>query len=143
MTYKHILLTTDFSEGSEAVYEKAISLAKQMKARLSFLHVVEPLPGYGYGFVGSAEMELQLIEEAKKALALLGKKYHIPSKDQYVEVGPTKVEIHRLAEKYGVDLIVVGSHGRHGLSYLLGSTANAVIHGASCDVLTIRIKGKE
>ena len=138
--YKHILLATDFSDGMPGVCAKAHELAKQMGAKLSLIHVVEPLPGYGYAFIGSAEIEIQLVEEAKKQVAGLGKEYKIAEKDQYVEIGPTKVEINRIAEENDADLIVVGSHGRHGLGALLGSTANAVIQSAQCDVLTVRIK---
>jgi universal stress protein A len=53
--------------------------------------------------------------------------------------GTPKQEIVRLAEQEGIDLIVVGSHGRHGLSLLLGSTANSILHYAGCDVMTIRL----
>jgi universal stress protein A len=140
LKYKHILLATDFSEGTAHVIAEAYELAKQMGARLSLLHVVEPLPGYGYAFIGSAEIELQLVDESKKQLAKLGKKYSIDKKDQFVEIGPPKAEITRIAEEHGVDLIVVGSHGRHGfVENLLGSTANAVVHHAKCDVLTVKI----
>ncbi|WP_313899138.1 universal stress protein [Leclercia adecarboxylata] len=51
--------------------------------------------------------------------------------------------MHRLAKKQGCDLIVVGSHGRHGLALLLGSTANDILHGAPCDVLAVRLKKAE
>ena len=44
-----------------------------------------------------------------------------------------------MAEELGTDLIVVGSHGRHGLALLMGSTANGVLHGANCDVLAVRV----
>jgi universal stress protein A len=47
----------------------------------------------------------------------------------------------RIAKERGVDLIVVGSHGRHGLQLLLGSTANGVLHLAECDVLAVRVRG--
>jgi len=140
MKYKHILVTTDFSDDSEVVISRAAALAKEMKAKFSILHVVEPLPGYGYAFIGSAEIEIQLVDEARKQLAELGKKHKIAKEDQFVEIGPTKVEINRVADDLKADLIVVGSHGRHGWGYILGSTANAVIHGAHCDVLTVRIK---
>jgi universal stress protein A len=50
------------------------------------------------------------------------------------------VEIHRLARELRCDLVVVGSHGRHGLALLLGSTANDVLHGAQCDVLAVRLQ---
>ncbi|OGT21413.1 MAG: hypothetical protein A3C55_01915 [Gammaproteobacteria bacterium RIFCSPHIGHO2_02_FULL_42_13] len=140
--YTHILVASDFTDNSGMVIKKAEELAKQMGSHLSLLHVVEPLPGYGYAFVGSAEIELQLVEEAKRQLAKLGKQLNVKDNDQYVEVGPTKIEITRVAEEIGADLIIVGSHGRHGLSNLLGSTANAVIHNADCDVLTVRLKDK-
>ena len=48
-------------------------------------------------------------------------------------------EAHKTAREQGADLIIVGSHGRHGLALLLGSTANGVLHGASCDVLAVRV----
>jgi universal stress protein A len=54
--------------------------------------------------------------------------------------GNTRREILRVAEENGVDLIVLGSHGRQGIQLLLGSTANAVLHGAPCDVLAVRVK---
>jgi len=45
----------------------------------------------------------------------------------------------RFAREQDIDLIVVGSHGRHGIDVLLGSTANAVLHRAHCDVLAVRV----
>lgn len=141
LKYKHILLATDFSEGTAHVVEEAHQLAKQMGAKLSFLHVVEPLPGYGYAFIGSAEIELQLVDEAKKQLAKLGKKHSVKKENLFVEIGLPKSEVTRIAEEQKVDLIVVGSHGHHGfVENLLGSTANAVVHHAKCDVLTVKIK---
>jgi len=43
-------------------------------------------------------------------------------------------------KKHNTDLVIVGSHGRHGVRLLLGSTANAVLHGAECDVLAVRVQ---
>ncbi|WP_339891630.1 universal stress protein, partial [Neptuniibacter pectenicola] len=57
-----------------------------------------------------------------------------------VATGQTESEIHRIAKELEIDLIIVGSHGRHGIALLLGSTANGILHGATCDVLAIRIK---
>ena len=45
-----------------------------------------------------------------------------------------------IAEEHAVDLIVIGSHGRHGLQRILGSTASGVLHTATCDVLAVRIR---
>ncbi|MBD3646240.1 MAG: universal stress protein, partial [Pseudomonadales bacterium] len=49
-------------------------------------------------------------------------------------------EIRAVAEKQDIDRIVLGTHGQHGLQLLLGSTANSVLHGVSCDVLAVRVK---
>ena len=59
-------------------------------------------------------------------------------KHRLIEFGSTKNEVLRVAEEHKVDLIVTGSHGKHGLALLLGSTANAILHGADCDVLIVR-----
>jgi universal stress protein A len=48
-------------------------------------------------------------------------------------------EIVRLAEEEDIDLVIVGSHGRHGLALLLGSTANSVLHHTKCDVMAVRL----
>jgi universal stress protein A len=47
-----------------------------------------------------------------------------------------------MAVERGADLIVIGSHGRHGLQLLLGSTANGVLHLSECDVLAVRVGNK-
>ena len=142
MKYNHILIATDLLEGSEIVAKRALELAKEFSSKVSIIHVVEPLPGYGYAFIAPAEIESQLIDEAKKQLVDIAKQYSIPADNVHVVLGPTKVEILEIADKNGVDLIVVGTHIRHGLGHLLGSTANAVIHSATCDVLTVRITEK-
>jgi universal stress protein A len=139
MMYQHILLATDLMTEHQALITKAASLAKEWNAKLTLLHIVEPLPSYGYAYVGSADVENRLIEEAREELKKLGEQLSIGPDDQIVDIGPTKAEIIRIAEEKKVDLIVIGSHGRHGLGAVLGSTANAVLHHASCDVLTIRV----
>lgn len=135
--YKHILFATDLSDDTEYLIEKV----KAMKgsAKLSLVHVVEPLPGYSYAYLGIEDIEGQLIEESRQAIAKLGTKLNVGTQDQFVEVGPTKTKILKIADDVGADLIICGSHGRHGLSLLLGSTANAILHGAKCDVLTVRL----
>src|SRR3990167_3169900 len=85
------------------------------------------------------DTEGQLIEESKNAVARLATDLAVDPKNQWVEVGPTKLKILEVAQNIGADLIICGSHGRHGLSLLLGSTANAILHGAKCDVLTVRL----
>ncbi len=63
-----------------------------------------------------------------------------PANRTYVGRGNPAHEIRETAAELGVDLIILGTHGRHGLGLLLGSTATGVLHGCPCDVLTVRIK---
>ena len=63
--------------------------------------------------------------------------------EQWVVIGSPKTEILALAEDNNADLIVVGSHGRHGLGLLLGSTASSVLHHAKCDVMAVRLIDSE
>lgn len=82
-----------------------------------------------------------LLQEAQAALGALAEKLGLDDAEQWVvNALSTKEGILGAAREHGADLIVVGSHGRHGLALLLGSTANAVLHGAPCDVLAVRIR---
>lgn len=137
--YKHILLATDLSDDTDYILKKVRMLRGYTGAKLSLIHVVEPMPGYSYAYLGIEDIEGQLIEESRAALAKVGQSLEVDKKDQWIEVGPTKSKIHAIAEEIGADLIMCGSHGRHGLSLLLGSTANAILHGAKCDVLVVRL----
>lgn len=137
--YKHILFATDLTEDTDYLVDKVRNIRQLIGAKLTLIHVVEPLPGYSYAYLGIEDIEGQLIAEARQAIEKLGEKLNVAKTDQYVEVGPTKTKILKIAEDVGADLIVCGSHGRHGLSLLLGSTANAILHGAKCDVLTVRL----
>ena len=138
--YNHVLIATDLSEENNPIVEKAMAIAKAFDAKVSVLHVVEPLPGYGYAYVGIADIEAELLIEAGKSMEALAKKYHIPSEHCHVEVGPMKIEMMKLISEEKIDCLVVGSHGRHGFSELLGSTAHIAVHSATCDVITVRIK---
>lgn len=137
--YKHILFATDLTEDTDYLIEKVRQLRGLIGAKLSLVHVVEPLPGYSYAYLGIEDIEGQLIEEARQTIAKLAEKLNVNQADCFVEVGPTKIKILKKADDVHADLIVCGSHGRHGLSLLLGSTANAILHGAKCDVLTVRL----
>lgn len=137
--YKNILFATDLTEDTDYLIKKVREIRGLTGARLTLIHVVEPLPGYSYAYLGIEDIEGQLIEEARQSIAKLGQTLNVPTNDQHVEIGPTKTKILKIADDIHADLIVTGSHGRHGLSLLLGSTANAVLHGAKCDVLTVRL----
>lgn len=134
--YKHILYATDFSETSDNVSKRAAELATLHKAKLSLIHTIEPIPAYGYP--GLAELESPIIESAKESMQQLGEQLKVDEESRYIEFGSVKNQVLKLANRLEVDLIVVGSHGRHGLSALLGSSASGIVHGSHCDVLTIR-----
>lgn len=142
MQYQRILLAIDFSEEHEQVALRAAALAQRYAAQLTLLHVVpniyeEPL----YDFMSSlpADIDEQLHANAQQSLAELAQRIGLPEAPRVVETGAPKTEIIAKARELGTDLIVLGSHGAHGLGLLLGSTANAVLHGAPCDVLAVRI----
>ena len=143
MTYKHILVAYDFSDSGEKALQRANELAGHDRAKLHILHVVEYLPPVdtSFGAVSPFEVDLtdQVVESAKSRLATVADKVGVAEVQRWVELGSPKLEIIRVAEEMGADLIVVGSHGRHGLALLLGSTANGVLHGAPCDVLAVRV----
>ncbi len=137
--YKHILFATDLTEDTEYLINKVRTIRGYTGATLSLVHVVEPLPGYSYAYLGIEDIEGQLIEEARQSIEKLSGELSVNKEAVFIEVGPTKTKILKIADDIGADLIICGSHGRHGLSLLLGSTANAVLHGAKCDVLTVRL----
>jgi len=144
-TYTKILLALDLSNESEQLKSKAYELAKENNAQLYAVHVIEPL-SFAYG--GDVPMDLTTIQEQLDKHAQLKLKRYCealdyPVTEQLVVTGQTESEIHRLADDYDIDLVIVGSHGRHGLALLLGSTANGVLHGAKCDVLAVRIHDED
>jgi universal stress protein A len=101
-----------------------------------------PIPDAGFGMDATVDLDLtsEMMAAAKKQLTHLAQQLDVPDDRLWVELGSPKFEINRVAEENQVDLIVVGSHGRHGLALLLGSTSNGVLHHAKCDVLAVRLK---
>lgn len=137
--YKRVLFATDFDEVGIKAAHKAKKIADENQATLYLVHVIEPIPAYAYpGFAGFAEVEVSIREQAEKELAALAKTLHIDKEHAMIEFGSVKNEIMRVAKEKDIDLIVTGSHGKHGLSLLLGSTASSIMHHAECDVLIVR-----
>lgn len=142
--YQHILVAIDYSEHTDNVVLKAKALAAKYQAKLSIIHVLDniPMPDTSYGTVISLiqDSEYELLEAEKAKLKKLADHLHIPDEQSWLVWGVPKEEVVRLAEQEHIDLIVIGSHGRHGLALLLGSTANSVIHHAKCDVMAVRLQ---
>ncbi|MFT4518540.1 MAG: universal stress protein A [Halioglobus sp.] len=143
--YTKILVAIDLSENSTAVMQRALAVAARNEAELYIIHVIEPL-SFAYG--GDIPMDFSGIQEeihtqAKLQLQHFAQSAGADTEHQRMMLGKPEVEIHAMAEELGVDLIVVGSHGRHGWQLLMGSTANGVLHGATCDVLAVRVGKKD
>lgn len=141
--YKHILIATDFSNHSQQVIERAQEVAKRYQAKLSICHIIEdfPIADFAYEPMISIDLDMRdaMLESAKTHIAAIANQIDIPIGNQWVEFGNPSLDVVRLAQDNAVDLIVVGSYGRHGIKLLLGSTANGVLHHALCDVLAVRL----
>ena len=140
---KEILVAVDFSAGSAHALQHALEIAEKFGANLLLLHVVHD-PAEAPGFYASkkagkkvlrnmAQTAEQMMEEFVSTHLKKFKKFKT-----HIAPGLPPSQIVKLAKKAGVDLIVVGTHGRSGLKRLmLGSVADRVIRSAPCPVLTV------
>jgi len=143
--YQKIMVAVDLSNESEVVLKKA-QLIGDSQAEIHVVYVQEPMDNIyvgivpqGAAFSGLGALEASLCEELKQKLATLGSKFNVSAENLHILNGSPANEIHRFARDNHIQLIVIGTHGRKGLQLLLGSTANAVLHGAGCDVLSVRV----
>jgi len=138
MNAKKILFPTDFSTSSDAGLRHATALARESGATLLVLHVEEPPLAYGGGemYYGVPNPDHAAINRMLKAIVPTSPdvKY-----EHRLVVGEPASEIVRIAEQEGVDMIVMGTHGRTGLRrMLMGSVAEAVVRRATCPVFTFK-----
>lgn len=142
--YQHILLAVDLSTPGDYVIRKARHLANVFHAKLSIIHVLDniPMPDTAYGTIIPLyhDSSYELLEAEKSRLMQIGDQLDVDRTCRWMVWGVPGQEIVRIATQEHVDLIIVGSHGRHGLALLLGSTANSVLHHATCDVMAIRLQ---
>ena len=140
-SYHRILLAVDLTEESSPVAARAHALAASEGASVHLVHVIEPL---NFAYSGDVPLDIstvqdQIHDQARHHLQEFANRHQIDADHTHLLFGRPDSEIQRLAEEIEADIIVVGSHGRHGLALLLGSTANGVLHGARCDVLAVRV----
>lgn len=141
--YQKVLLAVELDPSCDTLTtKKAKALADEFGAELYLVHAIEHMSSYGaaYGVAAGADIEEMLLENASDSMKKLGSELALAADRQVIKVGPARTIILEEADRIGADLIIVGSHGRHGIRLLLGSTANAVLHGAACDVLAVRLK---
>ncbi len=141
MQIKTILVPTDFSELSNEAVDYAYSMAKRIDAKMIFLHTLEwpdhpdemtPMYDEGYAFMKDRANAMlhDLVERAEKE----GLEASAALAD-----GVPFVEIIQAARKNNADMIIMGTHGRTGLSHIMmGSQAERVVRQAPCPVLTVK-----
>jgi len=140
-----ILHPTDFSEGAAAAQAEAIRLAKGLGGQLVLLHVLTDAPVLIEDFTDVNTVErihASLRERMETLLAEAAEKARAEGIDVEVmiEAGVPSEEIARVSKELGADMVVVGTHGRGGLSrFFLGSVADRVIRTTACPVLTVRV----
>jgi universal stress protein A len=143
--FDKILVAIDFSENSDYAFDYALTLAKQFSSQLVVLHVInEPvdLRGFYVPHISFEQLEKEIEDGAEKMMdkfcsARLG---NFANASTNIMSGIPYEEIIRAAKDMDASLIVLGTHGRTGLDHLIfGSTAERVVRGAACPVLTIRL----
>ena len=143
--FDRILVAVDLVPGpARAVLRRALEL-KNPAGEAWVIHVVEPqYVQYSIDptFTGSLTraMEADALASARTRLEEICTPFELPGDHQLVVLGRASERIHEVAADRAVDTIFVGSHARPGLQRLLGSTANAVLHGAPVNVMTIRMQ---
>lgn len=142
--YQNILVAVDFSKAADTVINRAMEIAKRHRAKLHLVHVVEYLPPIDIAYepvLTSAWMvnEEALVSQARISLKTFCSQHQLTDASQIVIVGSPRHEITQYAREHQCDLVIMGSHGRHGLGLLLGSTTNGVLHDMPCDVLAVKI----
>ena len=123
--YERILVAVDLSDESFEVLEHAGRVAAHCGVELTLCTVAHDPAG----------------EASEHKLAHLADAFGVDEDAIYVLSGNPVAEIHALAADIDADLVVVGTHGKHGLQLLAGSTANAILHDATCDILAVRLRG--
>ena len=139
---KKVLVPVDFSECSHKAMQYAVAFAKQFKASLTLVHVVQmSYAGAEFAPLDFPLIEKQMVESSSLKLAeIISKEIGeaVPC-DMIVKAGHPATEIALAAKKVNADLIIISTHGYTGLKHiLLGSTAENVVRHAPCPVLTVR-----
>jgi universal stress protein A len=133
MSYHNILVAIDIYEPFQDYLKEVKQFAALQQAKIHCVYVIPNITTsvpYAYDFERSIE------QEAHETLAKIKNEI---SCEPHILKGIANISICSLAKKIQADLIICGSHGRHGLELILGATANGILHNAECDILTIRI----
>ncbi len=140
---KKILFPIDFFENSPKILPYVKFMAEKMGAKIELIHVVRgagDYAGFELGIAWYSSLKEDLIGGAEKAMSRFVDEYMSDIKDvkTIVEVGDIAEKIIDYANKNGIDMIIMGTHGRKGLEQIMfGSVATGVVRDATCPVITI------
>jgi len=142
-SYGHLLAAVDLTGEEARIIERAAGLAGVLGADLTLMHVIEHFPVDRSNLIIPPEDEDPLAFEREQTLSRLRELAQTAGvgdcgQEVAVSAATANREIPAFAAAKGVDLILVGAHGRHGVGRLLGSTADGIVHRAGCDVLVVR-----
>lgn len=141
--YQNILVAADSSEAGENAVKMAATLAGRFGASLTILHVIEHFPeDMPVSVIPPEDVDPQefLTDRARSKLEKLSARIGQPDAAPEVELSTHSAsrEVVQYARGHDIDLIVVGSRGKHGIQGMLGSTANSVVQAAIVDVLVVQ-----
>ena len=136
---KNLLVAIDFEDTSRYALRIAREMAASVDARLHLIHVTPDVPPF-WSFEASDVdwdgLRNRWVEEARQRHAEIDAP---PTSERLIQIGHPAADIVRYAEEHGIDMIVVGTHGRGPIKeMLIGSFADKVVRSAHCPVLTVR-----
>ncbi len=142
--YRRILLAVDLAPESLLIGRRAQELAAALNAPLAIIHVVESVPALapippdpiGPSLVST---DAEFLRNAQGQLVQLARELGVEAGSVESVVGETRREIIRAAARHNADLIVLGSHQRHGFRFFIRPTEDELVHHAPCDVLAVRL----
>jgi nucleotide-binding universal stress UspA family protein len=139
MSFRRILIAVDGGPLAAHAAELGIELASSLGAEIAFVHAIDPGLSQAPGI---APNDLVVEDEREGKRLMAGFRQFLPPKHvplEFIHAGKPDREIIRTAKEWPADVIVIGSHGRHGIQRaLLGSVAEEVMRHAPCPVLVIR-----
>lgn len=139
--YRSVLVAAELSSETRRLLTRAVEVAP--RAEIHLVHVEEhPVTGYGDSTGHNHSVnEMQIRQSVYPKLKSLAEPFELPTDHLHILFGDPGPEVHQLADNLGTDLIITGSHGKHGWRLLLGSTSSDIQHGAKMDVLSVYTGG--
>jgi len=140
MSFDKILIAVDSGPIGAHAVDVGVKLAKRLKAELALIYVSAPPAAGSDAGISTAEFMKLARNEGQRLLAGVRERQSLPASVlEFLESGDAATEIVKAAAEWPAELIVVGSHGRSGISrVMLGSVAEAVVRQATCPVLVVR-----